>query len=218
MLKRSQMRDGRGARASTGRLRDEDFIDNSRLLDAVNAHSTSTTTENDLLYRVRPQYPDNPHEHTKEAQRLLDTRRTAHTDRVVRTRPSSWVRTYTSLSPRCRRSRTATCADVARSEHQTDASCAAPKKKQEKMNLGEFLTNQSLGSWADEMDSQPIPSAPSGYGRDRDMGEKRSFTQPAWGEARSGSGMGGGMGDRGASYGKSPATRSRCMSFVSELT
>ncbi|KAK5115841.1 hypothetical protein LTR85_009435 [Meristemomyces frigidus] len=77
----------------------------------------------------------------------------------------------------------------------------APKKKQEKMNLGDFLTNQSLGSWADEMDSQPIPSAPSGYGRDRDTGEKRSFTQPAWGEARSGGGMGGGgMGDRGASY------------------
>ncbi|KAK4546431.1 hypothetical protein LTR36_002108 [Oleoguttula mirabilis] len=80
----------------------------------------------------------------------------------------------------------------------------APKKKQEKMNLGEFLTNQSLGSWADEMDSQPIPAAASGYGRDRDGGEKRSFTQPAWGEARGGSGMGGGagggMGDRGASY------------------
>ena len=60
------------------------------------------------------------------------------------------------------------------------------------MNLGEFLNNQSLGSWADEMDSQPIPSASTGYGaRDRgDGGEKRSFTGPAWGEARSGSGMG----------------------------
>jgi translation initiation factor 4B len=80
------------------------------------------------------------------------------------------------------------------------------------MNLGEFLTNQSLGSWADEMDSQPLPAAPSGYSstrdrgdRDRDMGEKRSFTQPAWEMARTGSGVGGGMssgmGGRGASYG-----------------
>ncbi|EMC98083.1 hypothetical protein BAUCODRAFT_22920 [Baudoinia panamericana UAMH 10762] len=92
----------------------------------------------------------------------------------------------------------------------------APKKKAEKMNLGEFLTNQTLGSWADEMDSQPISMPTStGYGsggrdRDRDGGEKRSFTQPAWESARSGGGMSGGMGggmgdrgmgDRGASYG-----------------
>ncbi|KAK0903813.1 Eukaryotic translation initiation factor 4B [Friedmanniomyces endolithicus] len=97
----------------------------------------------------------------------------------------------------------------------------APKKKQEKMNLGEFLTNQSLGSWADEMDAQPIPSAPSGYGSgardrgdrgDRDTGERRSFTQPSWENARTGSGMGGGMGsgsmrgmgDRNASYDERP--------------
>lgn len=72
------------------------------------------------------------------------------------------------------------------------------------MNLGDFLTNQSLGSWADEMDSQPIPSAPSGYGgaRDRDQGEKRSFTQPSWERGAGGGGSGMGMGDRGASYGK----------------
>jgi len=65
------------------------------------------------------------------------------------------------------------------------------------MNLGAFLADQSLGSWADEMDSQPLPPASSGYGgaRDRDGGEKRSFTQPSW--ERSGSGMGGG----GSSYG-----------------
>ncbi|KAF2767733.1 hypothetical protein EJ03DRAFT_337440 [Teratosphaeria nubilosa] len=78
----------------------------------------------------------------------------------------------------------------------------APKKKQEKMNLGAFLTDQSLGSWADEMDSQPLPPAPSGYSSrdrgDRDGGEKRAFTQPTW--ERSSSGMGGGMGARGASY------------------
>lgn len=46
----------------------------------------------------------------------------------------------------------------------------------------------------------------SGYGRDRDGGERRAFTQPAWETARTGSGvgggMGGGMGGRGASYGK----------------
>ncbi|KAK5167676.1 Eukaryotic translation initiation factor 4B [Saxophila tyrrhenica] len=87
----------------------------------------------------------------------------------------------------------------------------APKKKQEKMNLGEFLTNQSLGSWADEMETQPMPAAPSGgYSRDREGGERRGFTQPAWESARSGSGFGGGMGggmgmgDRGASFGTTP--------------
>ena len=53
------------------------------------------------------------------------------------------------------------------------------------------------------MDSQPIPAVPaaSGYGRDRDGGERRAFTQPAWETARTGSGMGGGMRGRGASYG-----------------
>lgn len=70
------------------------------------------------------------------------------------------------------------------------------------MALGDFLKDQNLGSWADEMDSQPLPSAPSGYaarrGDDRDGGERRAFTQPQWGEARTG---GGGMGDRGASFG-----------------
>ncbi|KAK4631514.1 putative eukaryotic translation initiation factor 4H [Fulvia fulva] len=85
----------------------------------------------------------------------------------------------------------------------------APKKKGEKMALGDFLGNQSLGSWADEMDSVPVPSAPSGYGardrRDDGPSERRAFNQPDWGSARADargppSGMGGGMGDRGASY------------------
>ncbi|CAK3812533.1 RNA-binding sce3 [Lecanosticta acicola] len=81
----------------------------------------------------------------------------------------------------------------------------APKKKQEKMALGDFLTNQSLGSWADEMDSVPVPAAPSGYGGARDReppSERRAFTQPNWGEARTGSGVGGGMsmGGRGSSF------------------
>ncbi|KAM3423106.1 hypothetical protein BST61_g564 [Cercospora zeina] len=81
----------------------------------------------------------------------------------------------------------------------------APKKKQEKMALGDFLTNQSLGSWADEMESAPLPSMPtsSGYGaRDRGgdrapPGEGRAFTTSSW--ERSASGMGGGFGgDRSA--------------------
>jgi translation initiation factor 4B len=71
------------------------------------------------------------------------------------------------------------------------------------MALGDFLANQSLGSWADEMDSQPLPSATSSYSRDRGDGERRAFTQPSWENARaSGGSMGGGMADRGASYGE----------------
>ena len=60
----------------------------------------------------------------------------------------------------------------------------------------------ALGSWADEMDSQPIPAQSAGYGsRDRDGGERRAFTQPAWDQARTGAGVGGPMGGRGGSYG-----------------
>lgn len=52
------------------------------------------------------------------------------------------------------------------------------------------------------MDSQPMPTAPTGYGsRDRDGGERRAFTQPAWDQARTGTGVGGPMGGRGGSYG-----------------
>ena len=66
------------------------------------------------------------------------------------------------------------------------------------------------------MDSQPLPAASSYASRDRgdrgdrDGGERRAFTQPTWENARTGSGMGGGMGGgssmgggmggRGASY------------------
>ncbi|KAL9534285.1 putative RNA-binding protein [Sphaerulina musiva] len=80
------------------------------------------------------------------------------------------------------------------------------------MALGDFLTNQSLGSWADEMESAPLPSMPtSSYGaRDRGdrggdrapPGEGRAFTTSSW--ERSGSGMGGGSsfgGDRGGGGG-----------------
>ncbi|QIW95359.1 hypothetical protein AMS68_000877 [Peltaster fructicola] len=80
----------------------------------------------------------------------------------------------------------------------------APKKKQEKMALGDFLTNQALGSWADEMDSQPIPSAPaysSGAGSAFGGGsERRAFSsQQSWGGGADRPARGG-MGDRGASY------------------
>ncbi|PNS19211.1 hypothetical protein CAC42_2388 [Sphaceloma murrayae] len=32
-----------------------------------------------------------------------------------------------------------------------------PKKQQQKMSIGDFLSDQSLGSWADEMETQPMP-------------------------------------------------------------
>ena len=64
----------------------------------------------------------------------------------------------------------------------------APKKKQEKMSLGDFLGDQSLGSWADEMEDMPMPRGAGGgggsYGGDR----------PSYG---SGGGFGG---DRGGSF------------------
>lgn len=69
------------------------------------------------------------------------------------------------------------------------------------------------------MDSVPVPAA-SGYGgardRDRDQGgERRAFTQPSWESARTGSGMGGGMGGssmggRGPSYGKKDLQGKAC--------
>lgn len=62
----------------------------------------------------------------------------------------------------------------------------APKKtKGEKMDLGTFLTDSTLGSWADEMEDMPMPSAPSGRGG---YGGDRSYN--------SGGGFGG-MADRG---------------------
>ncbi|KAG8530233.1 uncharacterized protein KY384_004733 [Bacidia gigantensis] len=55
----------------------------------------------------------------------------------------------------------------------------APKKeKAQKMQLGEFLTDTSLGSWADEMEDAPMPSPAGGsvYGRgDRGYGQGGGF-------------------------------------------
>lgn len=45
---------------------------------------------------------------------------------------------------------------------------APPKQKTQKMSLGDFLGDQSLGSWADEMEDLPVTSGPSaGYGSSR---------------------------------------------------
>ncbi|KAF2762573.1 hypothetical protein EJ05DRAFT_6347 [Pseudovirgaria hyperparasitica] len=43
----------------------------------------------------------------------------------------------------------------------------APKKNTQTLSLGEFLNDQALGSWADEMEDMPMPSSESrtGYGR-----------------------------------------------------
>jgi len=71
------------------------------------------------------------------------------------------------------------------------------------MALGDFLNNQSLGSWADEMDAQPIPAVPAYSSRSRDApGEGRAFTQSNWGESRGPREPRGGdsFGDRQASY------------------
>ncbi|KAL9639701.1 MAG: hypothetical protein Q9204_000991 [Flavoplaca sp. TL-2023a] len=47
----------------------------------------------------------------------------------------------------------------------------APKQKGQKMDLGTFLTDTSLGSWADEMENTPLPSNRSTYGAgDRSYG------------------------------------------------
>ncbi|KAA6408479.1 MAG: RNA-binding domain-containing [Lasallia pustulata] len=39
---------------------------------------------------------------------------------------------------------------------------APAKAKGQKMALGDFLQDETLGSWADEMENEPMPSAPSG--------------------------------------------------------
>ena len=81
----------------------------------------------------------------------------------------------------------------------------------ELQNLG--LQRAALGSWADEMETQPLPAAPAPYrsSRGEDRGPSRRdelVSGPAWGRQPSGmggssmgGGMGSGMGDRGASYG-----------------
>lgn len=44
----------------------------------------------------------------------------------------------------------------------------APKKKeQQKMSLGAFLTDEKMGSWADEMEDMPVSDSRAGYGGER---------------------------------------------------
>lgn len=52
----------------------------------------------------------------------------------------------------------------------------APKnKKAEKMSLGDFLGDQSLGSWADEMEDAPMPRAGGGFGGASYGGDRPSY-------------------------------------------
>ncbi|KAF2838144.1 RNA-binding domain-containing protein, partial [Patellaria atrata CBS 101060] len=51
---------------------------------------------------------------------------------------------------------------------------APPKSKTQKMSLGDFLGDQSLGSWADEMEDMPLTKSRTGYG-----GDRRAFSSNA---------------------------------------
>ncbi|KAL8916366.1 MAG: hypothetical protein Q9208_008556 [Pyrenodesmia sp. 3 TL-2023] len=53
----------------------------------------------------------------------------------------------------------------------------APKAKGQKMDLGTFLTDSSLGSWADEMEDMPMPCSRPNYG----MGDRSFSSAPAYG-------------------------------------
>ncbi|KAI9758647.1 MAG: hypothetical protein M4579_002958 [Chaenotheca gracillima] len=66
---------------------------------------------------------------------------------------------------------------------------AAPTKKtQQKMSLGDFLQDETLGSWADEMEDMPLGHGRTGYGGG---GERRGFGASDR--------FGGGLNDRGFS-------------------
>ncbi|KAI4168559.1 MAG: hypothetical protein LQ348_007465 [Seirophora lacunosa] len=52
----------------------------------------------------------------------------------------------------------------------------APKAKGQKMDLGTFLTDSSLGSWADEMEDMPMPCSRPNYG----MGDRSMSSMPAY--------------------------------------
>lgn len=41
------------------------------------------------------------------------------------------------------------------------------KKEQKKLSLGEFLTDETMGSWADEMEDMPVSDSRTGYGTER---------------------------------------------------
>ncbi|ESZ98391.1 putative RNA-binding protein sce3 [Sclerotinia borealis F-4128] len=63
----------------------------------------------------------------------------------------------------------------------------APKKKeQQKMSLGDFLTDTKLGSWADEMEDMPVYSRPSGYGGSSNERRTYSATTGTFGNSTGG--------------------------------
>ncbi|KAL5335391.1 hypothetical protein BJX70DRAFT_375226 [Aspergillus crustosus] len=68
---------------------------------------------------------------------------------------------------------------------------APGKQKVQKMSLGNFLADESLGSWADEMEDMPLPSSSAGFGS-----ERRPFAT-ASSAGFGGSGTGGSFNDRG---------------------
>ncbi|KAH7384160.1 hypothetical protein DE146DRAFT_217303 [Phaeosphaeria sp. MPI-PUGE-AT-0046c] len=70
----------------------------------------------------------------------------------------------------------------------------APKKKTEKMSLGDFLGDQSLGSWADEMEDMPMPRGGAGGGNSSSYGGDR----PSY---AAGGGFGGSRGESFADRG-----------------
>ncbi|KAI9845516.1 MAG: hypothetical protein M1837_004855 [Sclerophora amabilis] len=47
---------------------------------------------------------------------------------------------------------------------------APAKKNQQKMSLGDFLQDETLGSWADEMEDMPLAHTRTGYGDRRNFG------------------------------------------------
>ncbi|KAL9594069.1 MAG: hypothetical protein Q9219_007234 [cf. Caloplaca sp. 3 TL-2023] len=65
----------------------------------------------------------------------------------------------------------------------------APKQKGQKMDLGTFLTDSSLGSWADEMEDMPVPSSMT-----------IAFTQTSMTLSNSAPGYGGSSGFERAGY------------------
>ncbi|KAL9071892.1 MAG: hypothetical protein Q9157_005318 [Trypethelium eluteriae] len=72
---------------------------------------------------------------------------------------------------------------------------APAKSKSQKLSLGEFLGDQSLGSWADEMEDMPVSYSRAGYGGN----DRRAFSSASSFGDRGGFGERdrGGFGDRG---------------------
>ncbi|KAF2658871.1 hypothetical protein K491DRAFT_713122 [Lophiostoma macrostomum CBS 122681] len=91
--------------------------------------------------------------------------------------------TAATLGARCVRA-----AEIARAVGLIAIFTAPPKKSQQKMSLGDFLGDQSLGSWADEMEDMPVGSGLGGGGGAGGYPERRAFSSAGgFGSERSGS-------------------------------